>query len=206
MLIKPEKEPFPKIQSGFSNLWPTTVYQGNIENKELVEEVVNDSLFMFDFDKPPSDLVENTNVLFASESLIKFKDRVVLPSFNHYLQHKWNVSLDDFEEYNLKSWYTGAKKGYDIQYHNHSGAQLSSIFYLLIEGNHGGELLLADPRTNANRGYFGKMFEDFSMKAFTPMSCTFIIFPSFLYHFTDMFEGTIRLGIPVDLFLGNFKS
>jgi hypothetical protein len=87
--------------------------------------------------------------------------------------------------------------------HNHSGAQLSAVFYLLNDNiNAGGEIVFHDPRTNANRGYnsdvWGCLFEPMRLK---PESNTFFVFPSFLYHQVTEFTGKLRIAIPVDLYV-----
>jgi predicted 2-oxoglutarate/Fe(II)-dependent dioxygenase YbiX len=65
----------------------------------------------------------------------------------------------------------------------------------------GGELVLLDSRTNANRGYkeeFKKLFEN---KTYLPTSGEYLMFPSHVYHHTIPFTGSMRLAMPVDLFL-----
>jgi hypothetical protein len=86
--------------------------------------------------------------------------------------------------------------------HNHAGSPISSVFYLMNEEQQaGGELVLMDPRHNANRGYqeqFKPMFEN---QYYAPKSGEFTMFPGFVYHHTLPFKGKIRLAMPVDLFL-----
>jgi hypothetical protein len=86
--------------------------------------------------------------------------------------------------------------------HNHSGSYLSAVFYLLCEENDkGGEIVLQDPRFNANRGYKEEYNNWFNNEIMTPKTGQFIIFPSFLYHTVKTFYGKIRLAMPVDLIL-----
>jgi hypothetical protein len=69
------------------------------------------------------------------------------------------------------------------------------------ENNKGGELILQDPRFNANRGYKEEFNNWFNNETITPKTGQFIIFPSFLYHNVKTFYGKIRLAMPVDLIL-----
>ena len=83
--------------------------------------------------------------------------------------------------------------------HNHSGSHLSAVFYLLCEEKNGGNIVLHDPRTNANRGYIDEFQSMFEKIKFTPSSGDVLIFPSFLYHNVETFNGKMRLAMPVDL-------
>ena len=83
--------------------------------------------------------------------------------------------------------------------HNHSGSHLSAVFYLLCEEKNGGNIVLHDPRTNANRGYVDDFQSMFDKVRFTPSSGDVLIFPSFLYHNVETFNGKMRLAMPVDL-------
>jgi hypothetical protein len=86
-----------------------------------------------------------------------------------------------------------------INPHNHSGASLSGVFYLMFEENEsGGKIIFQDPRFNANRGYklnFNKWFQDLKIM---PVSGDLLIFPSYLYHYTEIFTGHVRLALAVD--------
>ena len=112
------------------------------------------------------------------------------------------MDLTDFPDRSLRSWITGTRNGYMIPAHNHSGASVSAVFYLMCEeDNQGGELVAIDPRTNANRGYKDEFKPLFANLVYTPQSGEYLMFPSYLYHHTNVFTGSLRLAMPVDLFL-----
>jgi len=90
-----------------------------------------------------------------------------------------------------------------MQSHNHSGSPFISVFYIYAddEKDVGGELILNDPRTNANRGYsedFQKIFQSIKHK---PITGDVLVFPGYVYHAVNPFMSNLRVAIPVDLFL-----
>ena len=182
-------------------LWPNQVLINNINNKEILENFTNNIFEDCNLDKPFSE-VQNTCIFENGSEIFKqFRDKIVLPAFEEYLD-LIGIDKNKFPKRKVKAWITGAKGGYMIPPHNHSGASLSGIFYILNEEkDKGGELVLQDPRNNANRGYkeeFKFLFED---KKYMPSSGEYIIFPSYIYHYTLPFSGALRLAVPVDLFL-----
>ena len=182
-------------------LWPNQVLINNINNKEILENFTNNIFEDCNLDKPFSE-VQNTCIFENGSEIFKqFRDEIVLPAFEEYLD-LIGIDKNKFPKRKVKAWITGAKRGYMIPPHNHSGASLSGIFYILNEEkDKGGELVLQDPRNNANRGYkeeFKFLFED---KKYMPLSGEYIIFPSYIYHYTLPFSGALRLAVPVDLFL-----
>jgi len=190
------------LKSGMNNLWPNPVFLGEIEQQTLLDETIQSIFEFVDLDRPTGDFQEFDPLHDGPSKLKDFRDRVVYPAFENYM-NKLGYDIGDFEDARLKSWITGVRNGYMIPAHNHSGASFSAVFYLLChsETNHGGELVLQDPRSNANRGYknpFKPMFEN---SVFAPASGEYVIFPSYLYHHTMAYTGKMRLAMPVDLFL-----
>ena len=190
------------LNNGFNNLWPTPVYLDKIKDEKLVEQVCQEILLNVDLSTPLTEFQEYDILHDGPEIFQIFRDQVVLPSFETYLKN-WNLSFKDFSnKKRIRSWLTGAYSGYNIPIHNHSGASLSAIFYLLVD-NHmqGGDLVFLDPRLNANRGYEDQFKPLFENKLYSPNSGEVVVFPSFLYHQTMPFSGSIRLAMPVDLFV-----
>ena len=149
--------------------------------------------------KVKSNLI-NENIL-ENKNLLEFKDNVIIPAFDEFYKKEFELSLKE-KKYHLKAWITGKGFSYSMPLHNHSGSYLSAVFYLLCEENDkGGELVLQDPRFNANRGYKEEYNKWFNNETMTPKTGQFIIFPSFLYHNVKTFYGKIRLAMPVDLIL-----
>lgn len=188
------------MDKGYNNLWPTSVYLGEIDSDKL-ETICQHIFSEMNLEKPVNDF-QGFDLLEQGSSVFQeFRDNVVWPAFEKYLKDH-NINLQEFPDRKLRSWITGVYKGYMIPVHNHSGASLSAVFYLLCgEQDQGGELVLVDSRTNANRGYKDQFKSWFENKMYLPKSGEFLIFPSHVYHHTIPFTGSIRLAMPVDLFL-----
>jgi hypothetical protein len=141
------------MNPGFNELWPTTVYLGKIEDETLLSRVCDAIFTEVDLTNPPNDFHEYDILRDGSEVFQEFRDKVVWPAFEKYLLN-WNIDINDFEERRVRAWLTGSYTGYAMPVHNHSGSPISSVFYLMNEEQQaGGELVLMDPRHNANRGY-----------------------------------------------------
>ncbi len=137
-----------------------------------------------------------------SDIICEFTNKVVLPLYDAFLKESLGKEISSWKSHNLKGWLTGSGKNYASNFHNHKGAALSSIFYILCEEiDVGGEIYFTDPRQNSNRGYDNQFSKWFDHLSFTPKSGDAVIFPSFLYHFVETYRGNIRIAMPVDLFL-----
>ena len=190
---------------GLNDLWPTKVMVSEITNKDILENVTNDIIKNY-VSNPPNDFQKFDVLKDGGESFKDFQKHVVEPIFNQYLKEVYNIQLEQCGKYSFNSWLASPKFGYTIGAHNHSGSSLSAVFYIFCEEPHkGGELVLMDPRTNANRGYPDQMNDIFSEKLYTPKTGQGVIFPSFLYHHTRLFTGNLRIAMPVDFFPGTIS-
>lgn len=175
----------------FIQKWRTPILHGALhdEKRVLLDEVAN---FML---TQEIDGKIHSNMSHIPE-IQKFKQHVIVPAFK-----------DFFELSNVKApahmdLWIGVTKNYMIRTHNHSTSTIVCVFYLFCEEheeNNGGEIILYDPRVNANRGFpeaFNEWFEPMIIK---PKTGDYLIFPSFLYHSVDEFHGKMRLAMPVSL-------
>lgn len=180
--------------------WSTPIYTDTILDNKLLDKTTNYILSNYgDGIKVNANLLDE-NIL-ENKNLLEFKDNVITPAFEEFYKKEFNVNLNE-KKYHLKAWIAGKTFSYSMPSHNHSGSQLSAVFYLLCEENDkGGELVLQDPRFNANRGYKDEYNKWFNNEIVIPQTGQFIIFPSFLYHNVKTFFGKIRLAMPVDLIL-----
>lgn len=184
------------------NLWPTPVYKTRIDTS-IAEEMANAIMFNYSFNHCPSDF-GNINVLESNdESIIKFKKNIIYPAFNSFLSESLNKHISDWKSHKMKGWIAGTNNNnYSIGYHNHRGAQISAVFYLMCENEMpGGDIAFTDPRQNSNRGYDPSFMPWFENYSFVPQTGDIIVFPSFLYHYVSTYQHNIRLALPVDLFL-----
>jgi hypothetical protein len=188
------------INEKFIDAWPSPILTGEVENKQIIDDVIQHILENYNLERPPGEI--NDQNIFEDQSFNDFKNQIVIPAFDHWLKTHIKKEITEFKSYKMRAWITGAHAGYSMTTHNHSGAHLSAVFYLINDApDAGGEIVLFDPRFNANRSYEADWREFFApMKLKTP-SYTFAVFPSFVYHQVTNFSGTMRLAIPVDIFL-----
>lgn len=183
------------------NLWSTPLLKDRMPD-DLRDDFLNTIFTEFDLRTPPSEFGLMNILNNESESIQNFKDKVIVPSFDSFLMQTVGKSINDWDSYEMKGWITGTGKDYSINYHNHRGAELSAVFYLLCEEqDKGGAISFTDPRLNANRGYDESFFHWFKPELIIPKSGDFVVFPSFLPHFVSTYQGNIRIAIPVDLYL-----
>lgn len=181
----------------FKRLWPTVIGCGKFDSLDLANHI----LMKYDMNNLQGE-VAGFNLFEDHEPVMQKFQNTVYECFNKYLKENINKSISDWNNYEMKSWITGHGKDYSMTIHNHSGAHLSGVFYVLAEDQHaGGDIVFTDPRSNANRGYdewFDPMFERTSH---TPKTGDYMIFPSFTYHHVNPYYSSLRICVPVDLYL-----
>lgn len=122
---------------------------------------------------------------------IKRKDtRTCEQRYRDYLNNVWNVDLDVFE-FEIREWNTTSDSGYWMTAHNHGQSQLTSIHYTNVDGM-GGDLVIQDPRANANRGWPQELAQQFSPLVVQPQNGMTVTFPSYCYHLVSPFYGNTR--------------
>lgn len=186
-------------------LWPTPFLQLKMP-EDLRDSLLNRIFMDYDLQNPPSDFGRLNVLENESAEVQEFKQKVITPAFNQFLQETVGKSIDGWESHRLHGWVTGTGKDYSLNFHNHRGAQLSAVFYLLCEEqDSGGVITFSDPRMNANRGYDESFLKWFETKTIIPKSGDIVVFPSYLYHFVTTYQSNIRVAVPVDLFLRTHK-
>lgn len=190
------------MQPGMNLLYPTPVQYSVMQNDDLRQQMVDALLISVDFLEPTKEKFGESLLNLDVPEINQWVDQEVYPAFDRYLQSTIDRCIKDFRGYKLKPWLTGTQGNYHMIAHNHSGSYISGVFYLLCEeSNSGGELAFCDPRSNANRGYDQHWQGQFDYTRIQPKTGDVYIFPSFLYHFVMPYTGTLRLCVPVDLFL-----
>jgi hypothetical protein len=188
------------MKLGINELWATKVLYTKFRDNLLRQELVTNILENLDIYLNSSKEKYDDNIFNLDFSILKkFRENEVLPLLYEYLEHL-NVHIYECDV-KLKSWIPYPNDPYYMPYHNHKGSSISAVFYpFFIEQNIGGEIVLHDPRSNANRGYiknFSKLFEPVSI---TPSTGDVLIFPSFLYHHVNPYKSSNRMAIAVDYF------
>jgi len=183
------------LKSGLNNCWTTPIYKTSI-TKEECESLIQSVMIYENVDKPQSDF--NDTTLTNSIPLLK---KLARQKYSEFFKNVFGMNLEDFD-YGFKSWLTGSKGRYSMDLHNHSGAPWVAVFYILAEEtDKGGEFIAYDPRTNANRGFTKEFTFMFNPVEFLPQTGDVVIMPGFVYHAVRQYESSLRLAIPVDLFI-----
>lgn len=179
------------------SLWPTPVGIGNFNSVELSQYILTN----YDLNNVKGE-VEGYDIFEDNTSYISNFKKLAYNKFDKYLQETLGKKISDWKSYKMKGWITGHGKDYSMTIHNHSGAHLSGVFYVMAEDkNSGGDIVFSDPRSNANRGYdeeFESMFEKYRH---IPKTGEYLIFPSFTYHHVNPYYSKLRICVPVDLYL-----
>ena len=185
-----------KLNAGLNQAWSTPIYKASLSVAEC-EKILDEILLVEDVHDPlgdaKSNLLDNSPSLkIAAESL-----------FNNFFEEAYDVSLNELD-YDFRGWLTGSSGGYSMDLHNHTGAQFVSVFYLMSqEQDAGGDLVIEDPRFNANRGYNGIFQEQFNAIEHLPETGDVLIFPGYAYHFVRTYHSKLRIAAPVDIFIRN---
>lgn len=129
--------------------------------------------------------------LWDTQILVERRDtRTVKQRYSDYLDQVWGLDLEVFE-HEIRTWETTSEAGYWMTAHNHGQSQLTSIHYTHIDGM-GGDLIIQDPRANANRGWPQELAQQFQPMVVQPEPGMTVTFPSYCYHLVSPFYGTVR--------------
>lgn len=183
-----------KLSSGFNLLWYTPVYKTSI-SKLQAEQLIVALMMKQSTSIPAND--SNSNLI----DDIPLLEQLAEEKFGEYISEVYDLNLSEMD-HSFRAWLTGSKNGYNMELHNHSGAPLVSVFYLLAEeSDQGGELVMHDPRANANRAFPRQLISEFDPVVHTPSSGEVLIFPGYVYHSVRRYDSQMRLAVPVDLFI-----
>lgn len=190
------------MQRGINQLYPTPVLYDIMA--EDVQQKMVDNLLQHPELRASHALAGTDADIFKHklDFLEEFAANTVEPVFDRYLQETMNSRLVDFPHRFYGGWQLGYAGLYNMPAHNHRNSHITSVFYFLTEdAAHGGDMVLLDPRINANRGCHERQANWFDYTIHQPKSGDYLVFPSFLYHFVRPHTGDLRLGLAVDLFL-----
>jgi len=189
------------LEPGLNQLWPTPVMLHKLQAGST-DAVAIEVMTTMDLDAPAGEKMGNNILRNPGPALAAFRDEVIVPTFEMYLNEAYGDSISNYGSYKMQAWLTGTGLNYGMPPHEHSGSQVTAVFYILAEEEKaGGEIGLMDPRNNACRGYGGKMRDQFKNHQHLPKTGDVLIMPSFLYHYVVIYKSKLRLAIPVDLFL-----
>jgi uncharacterized protein (TIGR02466 family) len=185
-------------------LWSTPFYQSEMSS-DICDKMTQTILQEYDLFNTRTEL-GSTNILDNPHEVIQqFKNEVVYPAFNKFLNESLDKSISDWNGHRAHGWIARYGTGQSLTHHNHRGSQLSAVFYLMCDNveDKGGQIIFTDPRQNSNRGYDTTFQEWFKGHEITPKNGDVVVFPSYLYHYVTTYQSNIRIALPVDLFLFN---
>jgi len=189
------------MNPGMNLLYPTPVQYTTMQNDSIRQQAADALMVNIDITEPTKEKFGENLLDLNLPELDQWIDHEVYPAFDQYLFDTTGRHISDFRGYKFKSWLTGTQGNYHLILHNHSGSHYSGVFYIFAEeSTQGGQLIFCDPRSNANRGY-DQGQKQFDYTRIQPKTGDVYIFPSYLYHFVMPYTGTLRLCLPVDLFL-----
>ena len=183
------------LKSGINNCWATPIYKTSISQEDF-DSLVNTLMLIENVHRPQAEFDHDS----LTEKIPLLK-KLAYEKYNEFFNVMFNTNLDKYD-YAFKSWLTGSTGNYYMDLHNHTGVPFVAVFYALAEEqDKGGELMIYDPRGNANRGFNTDFKDMFAPIEFLPKTGDVIIMPGFLYHSVRPFQSSLRLAIPVDLFI-----
>lgn len=177
--------------------WTTVVEIHRLDDQVDLGQVFNEALIAWH--SSGGNMLDQSPVVFGPETpqltaLKAHLDRLALA----YLKQHWQVELPPEALYS-QAWLRYTHEDRDLDIHNHNGAHLTGVFY--IEASDG-DLVLADPRHGAGRGYPTAITEtQFSNFHYHPRSGEFVLFPSYVYHHALMSPTALRMAMPIDFFI-----
>ena len=136
---------------------------------------------------------------YCHEQLFDRLKRLMISNINRMIEEGYGVERFDFH---VKIFIIKNGRFTHTPFHNHRGAFISGVFYVRVDDK-SGDLILHDPRFNAVRSTPLQLSEHFAPVRITPKSGDIILFPSSLYHETDIcFSDEARVLIPFDVYIG----
>jgi len=177
-----------------TSYWPTNILKDNIKDSIAVEQAFNYIVSNFTHDTMPSNhsSINLCDTEYQNDDIKTITD-FIRDQIDNYIKLVWESDI----KYSLKVHATDHDR---ISVHNHSGSQLSGVFYLTVPQ---GKLVLYDPRYNANRGYPTSIRDkEFKKIELEVQEGDIVIFPSFLWHeSTENTTGHPRIIMPVDAWM-----
>jgi hypothetical protein len=164
------------LNAGLNNLYPTQI---QLEKIPVKQEYINSAL---------------------QQEVCPELRKMVVEGWDKYIQSILpGKKLSDWK-FESQEW-INIYRSEEMEYHTHSGSQLSTVVYLENDGE-GGEITFYDPRGFAARGYDLSFRPLFNPTDYMPDTGDILTFPSYMYHSVRPAKG-LRISVVFDLFLYN---
>jgi hypothetical protein len=187
------------LHEGIHNLWSTPIYKTHM-SQEDADLILSYCLANYNMEDPGSSDGDYKNLLDIDHPATSKLKEIAQEKFGLYIKNVFDIDLEKVEHH-LYARITGSNIAHQHEVHNHR-SQFTSVFYIMSDVEAGtSELVMHDPRYNANRGYTGKFFEMFNPVKHLPETGDILIFPAFVWHHVVKEPTKMRISIPVDLFI-----
>jgi hypothetical protein len=189
------------IKDGLNLLYPTPFYKTTM-SQELCQDMVDwymttDGVHADIHDE--YELVRN-NIFLRNDDIINTFKECVTEKFEEFFKNALDDDMSQYERYYV-GWINRSTGYGSMPTHNHSGSHFVSVFYLYSDPKDTGNIVLQDPRFNANRGYLPNHQKHFANIELTPKTGDVIIFPAYLYHYVKPSNSNLRIACPVDVYI-----
>lgn len=172
----------------YNHIFPITYIQANVID-ELDLEEIKKILSDLENDYKDPKLIENKagNKMTFDKLLLtkRYKNsqltRVITKYLNQYKQEILGVEDNDLEI--TESWVNFCQPGAGHHMHNHFNSVLSGTFYLDLEEEQGGEVVIVDNRVKGSIQHRGiPNYHNVTEIFVSPKKFDLLIFPSYMYH------------------------
>ena len=169
-------------------LWSTPLSHYKWDDEENLGKIITDIIMNF-----PSGIDQDENPSIDEYPELKPAHDFAVSCSGEFLEENFSSN----SKYNISWWVHVYREGFHHHIHNHLGSQFTGILYLQCPPV-GGELVLHDPRGNANRAYNHELRKMFEPVTIQPETGDLFIFPSFVWHNVHPVTD-LRICMPFDI-------
>lgn len=178
--------------------WRTRIARLNLKDQiEDYDGLINEVIAQNDL-KRQGELEENVCDPNKTPLLYALRELIITPAVKRYAKEFYSYEIND-DHLETTSWLVYGRHNEGMPLHNHAGAHLSTVLYLVANP---GDLMMVDPRGQACRGYPVEIREKhFNLERIRPQDGDLYIFPSYVQHYVEAGDpNELRISLPIDYF------
>jgi len=178
--------------------WTNHILRNNIDDDEYVSILCENILCTDPLDHHATPTEKLIDEFYEDRPIFDRLKRYMYENINEYINKVYDLTDLD---YHVRTFLVTNNIHTRTNFHNHKCAFLSGVFYINVDEN-SGELLFHDPRFNAVRSTPIECSKAFAPVIMSPKNGDIVIFPSFVYHETNIsFSNIPRILIPFDVYI-----